>query len=198
MFANSEWTANGVFLETAARPPVIHGWINEKIFHVPENQPERMYDVLTYGSTRMWKGAKLAEEICRRAGVTLKKFGDNSRIPQNKLHEEYAKAKVYLSASWYEGWNWPVLEAMACGTPVVMTSDGGSDDYAKDGWNCIKIPPRGTTEGEKAIREVLGNRKLWESLRKRGLETAEQMKKKTGAEKFIEEMRRIHGQTTKN
>ncbi len=43
----------------------------------------------------------------------------NNEPNRQKLKELYQKATVYLTASFYESYNLPVLEALACGTPVV-------------------------------------------------------------------------------
>jgi glycosyltransferase involved in cell wall biosynthesis len=42
-----------------------------------------------------------------------------------RLVELYNSVDCFLFPSWYEGFGWPPLEAMACGTPVV-TSNAGS------------------------------------------------------------------------
>lgn len=41
----------------------------------------------------------------------------------------YNAADVYVSPYWAEGFNMPVLEAIACGVPVVCTSGGSTDDF---------------------------------------------------------------------
>src|SRR5258708_31856360 len=47
-------------------------------------------------------------------------------VSQQELIELYQKAWVYASPSRYEGFGLPYLEAMACGTPVLATSNPGS------------------------------------------------------------------------
>jgi glycosyltransferase involved in cell wall biosynthesis len=46
-------------------------------------------------------------------------------VPEDRLPALYAGASVFLFASFYEGFGFPPLEAMACGAPVV-SSTGGS------------------------------------------------------------------------
>jgi glycosyltransferase involved in cell wall biosynthesis len=41
----------------------------------------------------------------------------------------YATADTYVSAYRAEGFNLPVIEAMACGTPVIVTEGGPTDDF---------------------------------------------------------------------
>jgi glycosyltransferase involved in cell wall biosynthesis len=41
----------------------------------------------------------------------------------------YNAADIYVSPYWAEGFNMPVLEAIACGVPVVCTGGGSTDDF---------------------------------------------------------------------
>jgi glycosyltransferase involved in cell wall biosynthesis len=54
----------------------------------------------------------------------------------------YRHCDLFVSCSWGEGLGYPPLEAMACGTPVVLTDSIGVRDYARDEVNCLVVPPR--------------------------------------------------------
>ncbi len=43
-------------------------------------------------------------------------------VSEANLPSLYARCDVFLFPSFYEGFGWPVLEAMACGTPVVRST----------------------------------------------------------------------------
>src|SRR5579883_2400928 len=47
-------------------------------------------------------------------------------ISQSELIDLYQKAWLFVSPSKYEGFGLPCLEAMACGAPVIATSNPGS------------------------------------------------------------------------
>lgn len=50
----------------------------------------------------------------------------------DQLAERYATADLYVSASGYEGFGLPALEALASGTPVVVTDVGAARAYVDD------------------------------------------------------------------
>jgi glycosyltransferase involved in cell wall biosynthesis len=95
-----------------------------------------------------------------------------SSLSDDELAQIYSSADVFVSASWYEGFGLPSLEAMACGSPVVMTDSLGSRDYAVHLKNAYVVPPRDPRALAEAIDRVLSDETLRAGLIKRGLETA--------------------------
>lgn len=59
------------------------------------------------------------------AGVSLV----SGSLDQGQLRALYGVADAYVSPYRAEGFNLPVLEAMACGTPVLVTDGGATDDF---------------------------------------------------------------------
>jgi glycosyltransferase involved in cell wall biosynthesis len=84
----------------------------------------------------------------------------------------YNQAHVYVLASWFEALSLPPLEAMACGTPVVITDCGGVRDYAEPGINCLMCPPRHPEIMAACILDVLQQPPLRDRLVAGGLKTA--------------------------
>ena len=70
-----------------------------------------------------WKTEPIVDRIRRspRAADILLPGG----VPDEDLPALYAGAELFVIASHYEGFGFPPLEAMACGTPV-LSSNGGS------------------------------------------------------------------------
>ena len=64
-----------------------------------------------------------------------------SSVPDEVIAELYSSSDVYLYTSYAEGLGLPLLKATACGTPVVMTDNRGSRDYAIDGFNALMSQP---------------------------------------------------------
>jgi autotransporter strand-loop-strand O-heptosyltransferase len=48
-------------------------------------------------------------------------------------------ANVFVSCSRSEGWNLPLIEAMACGVPAIASDWGGTTEYAKDAL-LVRVP----------------------------------------------------------
>lgn len=91
---------------------------------------------------------------------------------QEELCELYQNAMLFISASRYESFSLPVLEAMACGCPVVSTYNCGSAEYGIEGQNLLFYESGNQKDLLSKIRELLENKLLRENLIAKGLETA--------------------------
>ena len=149
--------------------PVIPGGINPAHFRYDKCQPTHFH-AMYYGSKRPWKGAGIIETALRQLPIkTLKMEGLNT--PQDKLYTLYNSANCYISAGQVEGFNFPILEAMACGCPVICTDDGGSRDFVKDGVNALVVR-RASQDIKNAVSKLLADKALQARLRSAGLKTA--------------------------
>ncbi len=84
----------------------------------------------------------------------------------------YRSSELFLSASWGEGLGYPPLEAMACGTPVVLTDSSGVRDYARPGENCLMVPPRDPVALAQATARLLDEPALAQAFVAAGRATA--------------------------
>jgi glycosyltransferase involved in cell wall biosynthesis len=112
-----------------------------------------------------------------------------NRPKQEELASIYASASVFLSTSWKEGFGLPGLEAMACGTPLVITSSGGVEEYVVDGQNAIVVEPQNVTSIVGGLKEVLLNKQLSNSLRKNAMKNAADFRWETSIKKLEDSFR---------
>jgi L-malate glycosyltransferase len=150
--------------------PIIPGGINPDHFRHDRTIPTQ-YHAMYYGSKRPWKGTPIIEAALRATKYSkfLKMEGLNT--PQNQLYKLYNSSASYISAGQVEGFNFPILEAMACGCPVICTDDGGNRDFVKDGKNALVV--RRTPQAiSNALNKLLINKQLQKKLRIEGLTTA--------------------------
>ncbi|NNJ11447.1 glycosyltransferase family 4 protein [Chloroflexales bacterium ZM16-3] len=78
----------------------------------------------------------------------------------------YQTCAAFVYPSLYEGFGLPVLEAMACGAPVITSQISSMPEVAGDA--AIMIDPYRTEQIVEAIEGVLSNRALQADLRARG------------------------------
>ena len=95
-----------------------------------------------------------------------------SNIADEKLSRLYSSADAFIYTSYAESFGLPPLEAMACGTPVVMSDNKGSRDYAVNGYNALVGQPGDVKSLSDNLIKVLQDDKLRERLIENGLETA--------------------------
>lgn len=82
--------------------------------------------------------------------------------------ELYNRATVFVLTSIHEGFGLPILEAWACGCPVICTDADGNMDFCVDGENCLMVPRNDDQALASAIERLLGDTVLQESLRRAG------------------------------
>jgi glycosyltransferase involved in cell wall biosynthesis len=91
-------------------------------------------------------------------------------IPERMLPRYYRGAEALVLPSQYEGFGLPVLEAMACGTPVVTSNSTSLPEVA--GPATLLIDPDKSDEIAGAIHRVVNDSSLRERMRKLGIEQA--------------------------
>jgi glycosyltransferase involved in cell wall biosynthesis len=89
-------------------------------------------------------------------------------LADEDLPHIYNLASVLLFPSFYEGFGWPPLEAMACGTPVITSNTSSLPEVV--GQAARQVAPEDTAGMAEATWEVLTDKALAADLIARGLE----------------------------
>jgi glycosyltransferase involved in cell wall biosynthesis len=135
---------------------------------------------LAVGTVEPRKNLPRIADAARRAGVELRAVGAPGwgdvrldgiawlgRVGDEELARLYRGASVLVYPSLYEGFGIPVLEAMACGTPVVTSAGGSTEEVA--GGAAVLVDPLDGGSIAAGIEDALSRR---DELRTHGLERA--------------------------
>ncbi len=100
----------------------------------------------------------------------------------------YTLAEALVFPSFYEGFGLPILEAMACGCPVITSNVSSMPEVAGDA--ALLIDPKNTQEIADAMEKMVSGKKLRKQLVEKGYEQA----KKFTWEKTAEETLALYKQ----
>ena len=114
-----------------------------------------------------WGSAEVAAGIERLQSGTVHQL---AYVPEEQKIELYRRASVFVYPSIAEGFGLPVLEAMACGVPVVTTTGSAPEEIAQDG--ALLVPPRSPEALREAIARALTDEQLAADLRRRAVDRA--------------------------
>jgi len=104
-------------------------------------------------------------------------------ISASELVGEYQNANVFVMPSYYEGFGLPVLEAFACGTPVICSNKSSLPEIC--GSAAVQVDPKDITGICDAMHRVLTDSRLAGDLAERGLQQAARFNWQETAKKTI-------------
>jgi glycosyltransferase involved in cell wall biosynthesis len=110
-------------------------------------------------------------------------------MPDEHVPGLYAHASMLVMPSLYEGFGFPVLEAMAVGTPVICSDTSSLPEVAGDA--AIFFPPHDQNALATAIENLIQSPSLAEELRRKGLAQARQFTWQRTAEQTLEIYREV-------
>jgi len=172
----------------------------------PRNLNERENIVVHIGTRPIknpWVSIKTIK-ILKKRGLDVKLIiiGPSAQLPRTE-EVEYAfevseekkklllcKAKVLILPSKYEGFSYTALEAMAYGTPVIV-SNAVPDEVVINGFNGIRVGSFNPEDYANALESLLKNDELWLKLSKNGLEFVKQFSYIEIAKKYIDLIREL-------
>jgi glycosyltransferase involved in cell wall biosynthesis len=110
-------------------------------------------------------------------------------MPEEHVPGLYAHASMLVMPSIYEGFGFPVLEAMATGTPVICSDESSLPEVAGDA--AVFFPPHDQHALANAIETLLRTPSIREQLRRKGIERASQFTWQRTAERTIAVYREV-------
>jgi D-inositol-3-phosphate glycosyltransferase len=109
------------------------------------------------GSAPADQGLAHAYLAARQLGVS-ERMHVAGRLSPMRMAEHLRSADVVVSVPWVAGFGDHVLEAMACGRPVIASATGGALDTIEHGVTGLCIPPQNPQRLTDALRLLLCDR----------------------------------------
>lgn len=146
------------------------------------------FDLVLAGS-RGWGYSGLLEKIAKSS------VKDRIRMPGYIADEDlpalYSAAAAFVYPSLYEGFGLPVLEAMACGTPVITSSVSSLPEVAGDG--ALLVDPRDTDALASALQRILRDKEFRQDLSRRASQRAQLFTWEQTARKTLDVYKQVAG-----
>jgi len=142
------------------------------------------YDLVIAGSTGWSSGKTLARLATRPAGVRYLGYAAEDELPGLM-----AGATAFIYPSLYEGFGFPVAQAMAAGVPVITSNTSCLPEIAGDG--ALLVDPRSPAELQAAIEKLLTSPLLQQQLRAAGIARAQNYRWEICARQSLEFFRKV-------
>jgi len=104
-------------------------------------------------------------------------------LPSDKLRLLYSNAKVFLFPSLHESFGLPILEAMACGVPVITSNRYSCPEVAEDA--AFYVTPEKPEEIADTLKIVMNNAGKRQEMIQKGLERVKQFTWEKSAEEHL-------------
>jgi hypothetical protein len=168
-------------------------WLTEKVGGVnignginlltfkQQNTP-KLYDVMVIQREADWKG-NYSPVLNALSEKGLKVFVAKGSLSDNELVAAYNSSRIFLFLSEHEGFGYPPLEAMACGTPVITTPCLEYSNHLQNAYVLSKDPS--VEEVAAAVKQTLSDQTLYNRLVKNGLKTANEFDFQKVVDQFL-------------
>lgn len=152
----------------------------QKFAHESGDEELKKYKLVIAGE-KGWLGGKIFWEINKAAfkkNIYLISF-----VSDKDKEYIYNLASLFVYPSFFEGFGFPPLEAMKCGTPVVASNNSSLPEVV--GKAGILVDPDKPDEICRAMKEVLADRQFYDKLAREGFEKSQEFDWKKTASSFL-------------
>jgi len=147
---------------------------------------------LVLAGQKGWRSAEIFDQV-RRLGLEDRVLLPGY-VPDADLPALLSGALAFVFPSLYEGFGFPVLEAMACGTPVICSDASSLPEVAGDA--ALRVNPRQGAELAGALARLVADEGLRRELVERGFRQVQRFSWRRCAEQvltILEEVGREQG-----
>ena len=137
------------------------------------------FDLVIAGASGWSSGKTLARLASRIPGVRYLGY-----VPEDELPGLTAGATAFVYPSLYEGFGFPVAQAMAAGVPVITSNTSCLPEIAGEG--ALLVDPRSPAEIQSAIERLLTSPTLQQQLKTAAIARAQQYRWEVCARKSLE------------
>jgi glycosyltransferase involved in cell wall biosynthesis len=150
------------------------------------------FDLVIVGSSGWGSEKTMARLASRPQGERCSRpegVQDLGYVGEDELPGLTAGATAFLYPSLYEGFGFPVAQAMAAGVPVITSNTSCLPEVAGDG--ALLVDPRSAAEIQAALEKLLTSQILRDQLRIAGAECARRYRWDACARQSLEFFRRL-------
>ena len=130
------------------------------------------------------------EELAFNLGIT-NKVNFVGAVSHKDTLKYYQKANIFVLPSLNEGMSNTMLEALACGLPIISTKTGGSGELVQENQNGCYIKMKDSLDIVEKIEKIINNPELMEKMSKKSIEIAQSLSWKKVAEQYLGFYKRI-------
>jgi glycosyltransferase involved in cell wall biosynthesis len=115
----------------------------------------------------------------------------SGRIPREETLGYYQEADIFVLPSLNEGMSNAMLEALACGLPIITTKTGGAEELMQEGVNGLLVKQRDAKDLARALRVLAQDEPLRLRMGSASRALAESMSWQNIAKQYVEMYKKI-------
>lgn len=144
--------------------------------------------IISAGRLMPWKGMEELKEIMPNLLKENPKFKliIATNLSHDELMAQFKASKMFVLNTGYEGLPHIILEAMACGLPVITTKVGGNPEVIKNGHNGLLVKYNNKKQLKKAVLKLWKDKDLQKKFIANGYKVLEKFKLKTMIDKTLD------------
>ena len=129
-----------------------------------------------------WKNKEIFDKISN--SLIKDKIKHIGYVKNEDKPEIYRRAAVFVYPSFYEGFGFPILEAMHCGIPVITSNRSSIPEITQE--NAYLTDPNRPQQITTGLIKILNDQNLSNSLKEKGQIRSTNFSWNTAAKKFLE------------